>query len=60
MEYIVIVGLIIMLIAWLFGIFIIKKIIDTKAAIIYGIYGLVFIIFWIFVLIGLKQGCIKG
>lgn len=58
MEYVIVVGLIVMLIAWIFGIFLLKKDLDTKTAIVYGIYGLIIITFWIFVLIGLKQGYI--
>lgn len=59
MEYIVTVGLIVMVIAWIFGIITLKKQLDTTIAIIYGIYGLKIIISWIFVLIGLKQGWLE-
>lgn len=60
MEYIVTIGIIVMAITWILGIVILKKQTDATITIIYGIYGLIIIIFWIFVLIGLKQGWIAN
>lgn len=59
MKYIIIIGLIAMAIAWIISVVILKIEVDTTAAIIYGIYGLIIITFWIFVLIGLQQGWIE-
>ncbi len=59
MKYIIIIGLIAMAIAWIVSVVILKIEVDTTAAIIYGIYGLIIITFWIFVLIGLQQGWIE-
>jgi len=60
MSYVILVGIIVMIITWILGIILLKKDIDTTVAIVYGIYGLIIIIFWIFVLIGLKLGWITN
>lgn len=60
MIYLVTIGIALMVFIWIFGMILLGTTIDASVAVIYGIYGLIIIIFWIFVLIGLKQGLIIG